>query len=362
MIYLAWIVIIFTGIQLLVALVNLVFKQTLPHSGKVNEPVSVLIPARNEESRITALLEDLKQQEYKNIEVLVFDDLSTDRTADIVGQFAQADQRFGLISSSGLPEGWLGKNFACHSLSELAKGKYYLFLDADVRISGNAIAGAIRLAEKRKLGLLSVFPKQIMITRGEQFTVPLMNYILLTLLPLVLVRKSGFVSLSAANGQFMFFSSGIYKKYLPHSRLRSRSVEDIGIARFLKRNKVRIACLTGDDAISCRMYNSYKEAITGFSKNVLMFFGGSMIAGSLFWLITSLGFIAVWLAMGTRITVLYLFVVLAIRALVSLISQQPVNNNLLYIIPQQLALGKIILGAFRGKFRKEYQWKGRSIT
>jgi glycosyltransferase involved in cell wall biosynthesis len=362
MIYLAWIIIVFAGTQFLVALVNLVFKQTLPGPGKVNELVSVLIPARNEEERLTTLLEDLKRQEYYHIEVLVFDDQSTDRTADIVRQFALADRRFRLISSNGLPDGWLGKNFACHSLSEIAKGKYYLFLDADVRISGNAIAGAIWLAEKRKLGLVSVFPKQIMLTRGEQYTVPLMNYILLTLLPLVLVRKSGFVSLSAANGQFMFFRSDIYKQYLPHSRLRNRRVEDIGIARFLKRNSIRIACLLGNNSISCRMYNSYNEAITGFSKNVMMFFGNSTIAGSLFWLITSLGFVAVWLALGIWVTGIYLAGVMSIRVLVSIASQQPVAKNLLYIIPQQLALGKIIFEALRGKFRKEYQWKGRSIT
>ncbi|MFN8208452.1 MAG: glycosyltransferase family 2 protein [Bacteroidales bacterium] len=360
--YLAWIVIIFTAIQLMIVLVNLFFKQRLPAPGKVNELVSVLIPARNEENRITALLDDLKRQEFGYIEVLVFDDLSTDRTADIVRQFASEDHRFRLISSSGLPDGWRGKNYACHSLADQARGKYYLFLDADVRISGNAIAGAIWLTEEEKLGLVSVFPKQIMITRGEQFTVPLMNFILLSLLPLILVKKSGFVSLSAANGQFMFFRSDVYRQYLPHSSLRNKSVEDIGIARYLKRKKVRIASLLGNDAISCRMYNNYAEAVEGFSKNVLMFFGNSMLAGLLFWLITSLGFIAVYFAFGVWTTGIYLAVFIIIRALISHMSQQPVARNLVYIIPQQLALGSIIFGSLRGKIRKGYQWKGRSIS
>jgi cellulose synthase/poly-beta-1,6-N-acetylglucosamine synthase-like glycosyltransferase len=144
-----------------------------------NHLVSVLIPARNEEKNIAKLLNDLLDHDYKNIEILVFNDQSTDKTAEIVTGFSQKDSRVKLINSDGLPEGWLGKNHACHSLSKLAKGKYLLFLDSDVRIGNGIIRQTCTFSDKHKLGLLSIFPRQIMVSAGEKAAVPLMHFILL---------------------------------------------------------------------------------------------------------------------------------------------------------------------------------------
>ncbi|HKJ79983.1 MAG TPA: glycosyltransferase family A protein, partial [Prolixibacteraceae bacterium] len=136
MVYLATFILFFTCLQLFVSFVNLVFRQKL--SGIVkhqNQLVSVLIPARNEGQSIGCLLSDLLNQNYKHLEIWVFDDDSADDTAQIVTEFAQKDDRIKLLQSTKLPEGWLGKNFACHSLAQKAKGKWFLFLDADVRTS-----------------------------------------------------------------------------------------------------------------------------------------------------------------------------------------------------------------------------------
>src|SRR5690606_28081384 len=137
-----------------------------------------------------------------------------------------------------LPKGWLGKNNACHNLAQHAKGKYLLFLDADVRVGDSIIKNTVSFTKKHKLGLLSIFPMQIMETLGEQSTVPNMNYILLSLLPLLLVRNTNFSSLAAANGQFMHFHAEIYPQTLPHQRMKNSKVEDIKIARFYKKNSI----------------------------------------------------------------------------------------------------------------------------
>ena len=122
-----------------VALTNLMVERNLPESENSSEElVSVLIPARNEENNIGNILTDLINQDHRNIEVIVFNDQSEDRTAEIVREFARIDNRIRLIESDGLPEGWLGKNYACHKLSQSATGKYLLFLDADVRV-GNKL-------------------------------------------------------------------------------------------------------------------------------------------------------------------------------------------------------------------------------
>lgn len=359
---LAYIVIGFTVIQLLVSVVNLYFETNLPADGKAAGPlVSVLIPARNEEGNIGNILDDLLAQDYRNIEVLVFNDQSDDRTAEIVTSYAINDKRIRLIDSKGLPEGWLGKNFACHTLGLGARGDYFLFLDADVRISGNTIGRAVAYSEKKALDLISAFPKQIIISLGERMTVPVMNYILVTLLPLVLVRKSRFSSLSAANGQFMFFKSTSYREMLPHEKVRKNMVEDIHIARMFKKEGKNVSCLLGDDDLSCRMYRSFGDAVNGFSKNVIAFFGNSFLLALLFFVVTTFGFLAVLQVTPPGVFTAYLAAFLAARIIVSIASRQNAFYNMLLIIPLQFSLGLFIYRASINRLFRRFQWKGRNL-
>ena len=140
---LAIVVISFTAIQLIVASANLFLKPVLRDEGHQDYLISVLIPARNEEKNIRIILNDLICQPYSNLEIIVFDDQSDDLTASIVSETAKTDPRLKLICSEFLPDGWLGKNFACHSMAQVAKGDYLLYIDADVRIS-DTIIGLVR--------------------------------------------------------------------------------------------------------------------------------------------------------------------------------------------------------------------------
>ena len=359
--YVAYIVIALTAIQVIVALVNLVFNQKMRGSTSKNKMVSVLIPARNEEKNILNILRDLSAQEYHNYEVLVFDDQSTDSTVDIVTLFMETDKKVRLIKSKGLPNGWLGKNHACHSLSMQAKGDYLLFIDADVRIRNNIIGKTVSFAKKKSLNLVSVFPKQIIKTWGEHATVPIMNYILLTLLPLILVRETGLSSIAAANGQYLFFEKKNYMKLLPHQIMKAEKVEDIKIARYYKQMQLKVACLASESDVKCHMYNSYRESINGFSKNVTTFFGGSTLLAILFWTVTTLGFIPILLIYSTKGLAIYLAAVLLIRLLVSITSRQSVRKTFIYLLAQQVSLGIIIMKSIQNRFKKEHIWKGRNV-
>lgn len=363
MVIVAYIILAFTVLQLIAALMNLLPGASLPKKTDSSSGlVSVLIPARNEEKNICNILEDLSGQEYSNIEIIVFDDQSEDKTRMIVEGFSSSDKRIRLVTSPGLPEGWLGKNHACHSLSEHAKGDYLLFLDADVRIKNNTIGKAVTLAKKHGLSLISIFPKQAIVSYGEKITVPNMNYILLSLLPLVLVRISKFISLSAANGQFMFFSAGVYHSIKPHCLMKNNKVEDISMSRHLKEKNHKIACLVGDDNISCRMYTGFSDAVEGFSKNVIAFFGNSFFFAIMFWLITSFGFLAPLLFLSRELFIGYLTAYLLTRVLISIASHQSIFENLAYIIPLQFSMGIFIYKAFINNYFGKFQWKGRSIN
>jgi glycosyltransferase involved in cell wall biosynthesis len=358
----AYIVIVFAAVQLLVSIVNLIFETNLPADGeKDGPPVSVLIPARNEEENIGNIIDDLLAQEYSNVEIIIFNDQSDDRTAEIVTLYTDREKRVRLIDSAGLPEGWLGKNYACHSLAQSAKGDFFLFLDADVRISGNVIGRAVSFSDKKCLDLISSFPRQLIETPGERITVPVMNYILVSLLPLILVRSTRFVSLSAANGQFMFFRAGAYKELMPHEKVKNNMVEDIHIARIFKKAGKNVSCLLGDNDLSCRMYRGFGDAVNGFSKNVTAFFGNSFLLAVLFFLFTTFGFLVVMASMPLSVFAAYAAARIAVRIIISIASRQNVFYNLLLIIPLQFSLGLFIYRAFKNKMLRRFQWKGRNL-
>lgn len=360
-IYLAYISIGFVIFQFLNVLLNLIFSQKIHKiTTCLNKCVSILIPVRNEEDNIGYLLNDLKKIKSTNIEILVFDDQSTDNTISVVNKYISEDDRIKLIRSNGLPDHWLGKNYACCQLAQKAKGDYYLFVDADVRLQGNIIEDSINFIEKYKLGLLSVFPVQIQKTIGEKLTVPIMNYILLTLLPLILVRISPFVSHSAANGQFMFFDAEIYKKTQPHKLFKTSPVEDISIAQYFKKSKINIACLTGEKRIKCRMYKNYSDARNGFTKNVFMFFGNKPLLAFIFWIFAFGGFIPVF-ALSISWLVFYFVTVLFIQFSYSIISKQNAGLNILFFLAQMIFMFQVMIKNSLIIKNKNYIWKGRNI-
>lgn len=359
----AGIVIGFMLLQLGIALYNLLSKYNLPPSDEqIIRQTSILIPARNEEKTLPLLLEDLLKQSYPPLEIIVCDDHSDDRTYDIVNRLTAAYPYLRVFRSENLPAGWLGKNFACYQLARQARGRYLLFLDADVRIGQPGIGPVISLARKLQTGLLSVFPRQIMLSAGEKATVPLMTYILLTLLPLSLVYKIADQSaLAAANGQFMLFEADGYHRLQPHSEVRSEAVEDVAISRFYKKAGQRVACLTGIPDISCRMYTSRREAISGFTRNIAGFFGGSLALATLFWLLTGWGWLFVGLEYSWPGLLFYFAIRGAIRIFIARTCCQSVKVNLAGSIPQQGNLGVLLFQSWLNR-RKGYQiWKGRNI-
>ncbi len=359
----AYLVLIALSFQLFNVILNAITPIFLKEVNiKFNTPlISVLIPARNEENNISNILNDLINQEYENIEIIVFDDNSEDNTANIVKEFIKQDNRISLINSNVLPQGWIGKSYACNELSKKAKGEYFLFVDSDVRLRGTILTRAIHFSLMKTIDLLTIFPMQTMLSFGEKITIPNMNFILLSLLPLIFVRKSIFKSHSAANGQFMLFNSDIYKKLKPHEFAKNNRVEDIAIARYFKKNNKTVSTHLGDLDLRCRMYENYNQAIAGFSKNIAEFFGNSYIFAFLFWAINTFGFLFVYFAFGFDLMVIYLLSIAINRVIVAHLSKQCVVENLKLTIFQQYSFLIMLINSLKNKLNKSYEWKGRNI-
>jgi glycosyltransferase involved in cell wall biosynthesis len=357
-----YLIFFFLIIRFAVTLFNYISNPKLTNSiRKHSDLVSILIPARNEEADIVWLLQSIEDQNYKNVEVVVLDDNSTDRTFEICKGFTSKDSRFSVIRGKDLPEGWLGKNYACYQLAKHAKGKYLLFLDADEIVKDGLINNAVNRMKIQKLSLLSLFSDQQMITLGEKCVVPLMHFLLLNLLPLRLIKLSSNPAFSAASGQFMMFDAKDYENQEWHLKVKDKIVEDIEIMKLVKRKGYFGEALLANGFISCRMYNSFSEAVHGFSKNLLAGFNTNVAALICYLLLVLLGplFIAIYLNLSLLLFAVTLIILT--RIMISLLSGQPVVMNILFHPIQMFSLLLISIVSIKNHFTKTITWKGRTI-
>ncbi len=349
-------------VRFLIVVINMYHRQWLKEVDLSAEPlVSVLIPARNEEQNLPLILADLEKHDYVNIEVIVYDDLSDDRTLEVARSFADRDSRFSVFEGRELPGGWQGKNHGCHQLSLKARGDYLLFLDADVRVRPWLIRRSLGHMIHYDLSLLSIFPRQLMQTLGELLTVPAMNLILLSLLPMRLIRLSHRPSLAAANGQFMLFEAGTYREQRYHEQVRGQNVEDMAIIRQMKQQRLRVHTMLSSGEVECRMYRGYYEAIGGMTRSVFAFFGGSGVVLLLYTVFTTIGFLFVWFGLSWQWGMVYLALTWLMRMIVAAVSRQPLFWNAVLQPLQQASFLVMVTEAFRRRFRERNSWKGREI-
>ncbi|MDA3880102.1 MAG: glycosyltransferase family 2 protein [Prolixibacteraceae bacterium] len=348
-------------VHFVVVLFNYLSKPYLPEAAKLEKfpLISILIPARNEEDNLPNLLSDIRKTDYPNYEVIVCNDHSTDKTLEILGQHQQNFPQLSFFTNQPLPDEWVGKNFACHQLAQKAKGDWLLFLDADVRIKPVLLNKAISYAQNNKLGLLSVFPEQIIHSTGEWKTIPIMNWILLSFLPLKSVQLNKAPSLAAANGQMMFFDAEKYRAHYWHEQVKNKNVEDILIARLIKKEGYPVSVLLGNNDVLCRMYNDYQNAINGFSLNIHQFFVGSRLWMVLFMLVTWMRLPFYILSQQYLLLVLSLILIVSIKYMYSSLSRLDFKKNMQHHPDQLWAFTLMVLNNLKNKKERKIEWKGR---
>ncbi|MCZ4245411.1 glycosyltransferase [Pedobacter punctiformis] len=356
------VVLIFLVIRFSVTVFNFISNPKLPRVIKhFQDRVSILIPARDEEENIILLLQSIKDQDYTNYEVIVLDDHSTDNTFSVVHAFCEENSQFSIIKGEELPKGWLGKNYACHQLSEAATGKYFLFVDADELIKIGLINSLIYRMELGQLSLLSLFTNQQMFSFGEKLTVPLMHFILLNLLPLRLVKLSKNPAFSAASGQCMFFNAANYQENKWHSLVRAQVVEDVELMKLLKQEKYKTEALLANGMIYCRMYKNLGECLNGFSKNLLAGFGNNVLILLLYQLLVIIGPLVLVLNFNIALLILPITLIVLSRLMISYLSGQNVFINIVLHPVQMLFFLIISIISIKKHIFKTGTWKGRTI-
>ncbi len=296
-----WCSILVSGILLIQFILNVLLLPRLrPEAPSAATPsVSVLVPARNEAPRIRACLESLIAQNYPSLEIVVLDDESLDSTAEIVralGFSTDPGSNRRLLRGEPLPPGWTGKSWACHQLTDGARGEYLLFTDADTVHQPEAVSSAVAAAQQFRADLLTLWPYQTTVSRAEKLVIPLLFVVAGSYLPhwlLICAQRVPWLArvlgrkflgrCSTASGQFLLFRRDSYLMIGGHRAVGEHLVEDIALAREVGKripDGWRLISCDGTRLVSCRMYSSIGDIWEGFTKNLWPVFDGDWVG---FW-------------------------------------------------------------------------------
>lgn len=252
--------------------------------------VSILVPARNEERNIEKCIKSLLQQDYPNYEIIVLDDESEDRTWQILSRLAQGNDNLHLLKGKPLPEDWLGKCWACHQLSEKARGEYLLFVDADTVHKPSMLHSVMDTARFYQADLISGLPHEKVETFSELLTIPLISWGILAALPLPLAFALPHPGLSITIGQLLLFQRESYDRINGHIAVKDHVCEDMALGRLIKAKGFRWRLVDAGEVTECRMYTNLSEAVDGLSKTIfgalnfriLLIFLFSLLLGIMF--------------------------------------------------------------------------------
>jgi glycosyltransferase involved in cell wall biosynthesis len=288
--------------------------------------ISLVFAARDEEEKLPAALATLAALDYPQLEIIAVDDRSLDATGRIVDEFAAAHLRFRAVHISELPSGWLGKPHALQKAYEASTGEWLLFTDADVRFTPDALRRAVKLAKERNFDHLTLIGDVEM--HGFWETTLIAFFGLAFYLSADVYRVSNPNSRAYVGvGAFQLLRRSTYEAIGTHRRLAMEVVDDMKLAKLVKRSGFRSCVAIAQDYVSLRWHSGARNVIRGVTKNFFAAFGYNLtfaaaaVAGML--LLNVIPFIAVFAGHGW----IRLFSAIAVIAALSMHGSVDVVNR-----------------------------------
>lgn len=325
--------------------------------------VSLLIPLRNEAHQVTELIQALKRVEYAPLEILLLDDSSTDNTFALLR--AEARPSLQVLSGEPLPEGWVGKSWACHQLAQKATGEILIFCDADVRMSASSVQHTVDWLETSQSGAVTGLPLQVFGSWFEAAVIPfIMHLPIAGLVPLRLLSRLRWSSLVVANGQWFAFTRAAYEASGGHANaeVKNTVLEDMALGRAVVRAGFSVQPLVATHDLKVRMYDSWKALESGFTKNLYLLCGGTAFATIAVLGLSSLAYgMPFWLAVqenpgaGLSVGLLVVF-----RGVVAGLFQTSFQSLLLHPVGAVL-YGFLLMRSWAAQSFLKTSWKGRPV-
>ncbi len=324
--------------------------------------VSVIIPARNEEENIARVVESLAEQK-ELVEIIVVNDQSTDRTAEILGDLKARIPHLRTLEIDSLPEGWVGKNYALWRGSEQAQGEWLLFTDADAVHLPDSTQKAMAIAAEMGAQLVSFSPEQETKTWWERALIP---FVFARLAERFRYRQINDPRspAAAANGQYILITRELYQSIGGHRAVSGEVLEDVALAYRAKAAGHRIYFGPGAGIVRARMYTSFGSMWQGWVKNLYPLMGGSpgCVAWEIFTVFPVIPVVMMtlgvlhWVFLAAGLTLL---VGRHIRYAVALRSNQNNLQGIQYYVPAVIMYCAALLASWRRYSKGSVVWKGR---
>lgn len=325
-------------------------------------PISILIPARNEEKTIASCIDSIFQQDVTPLEVIVLNDHSEDATELVVTELAKRYDRLKVIQGQTLPKGWLGKSYACQQLADAACGKWLLFLDADTRLLPGALQKMQTVASTQSAGMVSGFPRQVVPSFIEALVVPMMLFTVLMHLPLKYVEASSDPNFSAAHGAFIMIKKSSYLLAGGHEAIKDSMVDDMSLMRAQKLHHQPVRLLKVDDMVEMRMYTNACAVWRGFSKNMFSIMQKNtrvlLVLCSYYFIIFLAPFCLVGSVPFIYILISYCLMVL-MKGVIDRKNGLPMWVSFFIPLSVLITIGIGIDSMYKSVTHKGYVWKGR---
>jgi len=230
--------------------------------------ISVIIPARNEEEDLGRALESVLAQQDVELEAIVVNDHSTDRTGAIADAAARADPRLRVIHDPELPPGWLGKCNAMEQAARLAQGDVLLFTDADIMFEPTCFAAALAEMERRELDLFSLFPRMDCVSLWENILVPsLVGGVAALATPGIEDPRSPD---ALAAGAFLMIKAPVLHAIGGLGSIQGEIADDVALARRVKASGYRVAIRAAPELLHVWLYKGNRHAFWAMTKNILI--------------------------------------------------------------------------------------------
>jgi glycosyltransferase involved in cell wall biosynthesis len=324
--------------------------------------ISAIVPARNEEPSIADCIKSLARQPEIG-EILVVNDESTDKTAEIVRGLMTNIPNLCLLETQGVPVGWVGKNHAVALGAREAKNPWLLFTDADAEHEPGAAARALRVAVETEAALVSFSPDQVMEKSYEKALIPFIYC--------RLARKFSFDAVNdpsspdaAANGQFLMIRRDAYDAVGGHASVAAEVLEDVALARRIKSAGYRLAFHSGKGIVRVRMYRSFASMWEGWTKNLYKLMGGTPkslfreIESTFPWIVLLVLLLGIKFPFALFAGV-WLLILRQINYGSELTRNQFPFSLILYYVPAVALYAGVLWASYRRHARGKVEWKGR---
>lgn len=241
-------------------------------------PVTVVVPARDEERGIGPAVASLRGLDYRPLRIVVVDDQSTDGTLAAARRAAGDDPRVTVVEGRPLPDGWVGKSWACAQGVAAARGTWLLFTDADVLHAPDSLGRAMAVALRLGRGGVTLFPTVEAEGLAERAVMPAALTAIATFVaPGPLARRAGPVAIAA--GGYILIERALYEAVGGHEAIRGRMVDDVWLAARVKRAGALLVPVPAGGLARLRMYHGAGEIWEGWSKNASFATPGSPLKG-----------------------------------------------------------------------------------